>query len=280
MGYIYKITNLINNKVYIGQTSRTIATRWSQHKNSSLTVDTHLYRAMRKYGIENFIIEPIEETVLLNEREIYWISYYNSFEKGYNMTQGGEGFGRQMDYDLLLKEWNNGLTLTDISNKTGHAPKHIRAALQSQGVSTEEIKQRGLKIAAQKHSIDVYQFDLDGNFIQHFQSIREAGHCVNCNPTNILNCCNQKALSAAGFLWSYNKQIDQEIVNKKKNFSKGGKKLKRAVKQFDKNGNYIRTFSSVSEAARSVNGYATNISDVCNHKTKTAYNYIWAYDQG
>ena len=93
-GIIYKITNLINNKVYIGKTLETLETRWKQHKKDSTRfLNRPLYRAMNKYGIENFIIEIIETPMLevLSERECYWIEYYNSFHFGYNATKGGDG---------------------------------------------------------------------------------------------------------------------------------------------------------------------------------------------
>jgi len=83
---------------------------------------------MRKYGIENFSIEQVEETSLLNEREIFWIDYYKSFEKGYNMTLGGEG-GKKIQIDKIISLWNQGLNLSDISLKTGHAIRHISNAL-------------------------------------------------------------------------------------------------------------------------------------------------------
>ena len=93
--YIYKITNLINNKVYIGQT-KDLRKRWKEHCDcaSDRRRTNYLYNAMRKYGIDNFKMEVIEgPTPDYNEREKYWISYYNSFldkNKGYNMTLGGE----------------------------------------------------------------------------------------------------------------------------------------------------------------------------------------------
>ena len=61
---IYKITNKINNKVYIGLTTRTLKYRWSTHitESKNLNNQKHLYRAMRKYGIENFTIEEIDST--------------------------------------------------------------------------------------------------------------------------------------------------------------------------------------------------------------------------
>ena len=78
-GIIYKITNIINNKVYIGQTVNTIKQRWNKHCHSNGC--RSLYNAILKYGKENFNIEiietlPIEE---LDEREIYWINYYKFF---------------------------------------------------------------------------------------------------------------------------------------------------------------------------------------------------------
>lgn len=82
---IYKIENLLNHKIYIGQ-SRNISQRWKDHRNLYKKDDSPLYRAMRKYGIENFSFKIIEECPidLLNERECYWIKYYNSLNEGYN----------------------------------------------------------------------------------------------------------------------------------------------------------------------------------------------------
>lgn len=95
MGYIYKITNDINNKVYIGQTIRSLSQRWSEHKHSACHLknnSNYLYNAMNCYGIEHFKIELIEEceNSLLNNREKYWIQYFDSLYNGYNATPGGE----------------------------------------------------------------------------------------------------------------------------------------------------------------------------------------------
>lgn len=94
---IYKVTNKINNKVYIGQ-SINIENRFQQHKNNCLNenlkdYNTKFYRALRKYGVENFtfeIIEELKDKEKLNEREKYWVSFYNSFKEGYNSNTGGE----------------------------------------------------------------------------------------------------------------------------------------------------------------------------------------------
>lgn len=98
---IYKVTNLINGKVYIGQ-SDNIEFRWKTHRNHSQKkygndYDCLFYRAIRKYGLNNFKFEVIEECQKnqLNEKEMYWIKFYNSFIgfvncNGYNMTRGGQ----------------------------------------------------------------------------------------------------------------------------------------------------------------------------------------------
>lgn len=90
-GYIYRITNLINGKIYIGQTNN-FKRRVSQHKYDSQKIDNYLYRSIRKYGLENFAFEIIEEAPLtqLNELETAYISKFNSYEKGYNLTTGGD----------------------------------------------------------------------------------------------------------------------------------------------------------------------------------------------
>ena len=88
-----------NNKIYVGKTTTCIRDRFSKHVYEANTPNTKgysfiLHKAMRKYGIENFQIEQIEDVDndLINEREIYWIKFYNSMiPNGYNMTLGGEG---------------------------------------------------------------------------------------------------------------------------------------------------------------------------------------------
>ena len=94
---IYKITNMVNGKVYIGQ-SVNIEDRWRCHKSNMNYKNHTIYKAMRKYGFENFKFEVIEECRQedLNNLEIYYIWYYNSYmgnknHNGYNETAGGGG---------------------------------------------------------------------------------------------------------------------------------------------------------------------------------------------
>ena len=87
---IYKVTNKINGKVYIGQ-SVDIGRRWRQHMTAE--DDIYFHKAIQKYGVENFEWEVIEKCKKseLDERESYWIEYYDSYNKGYNCTKGGDG---------------------------------------------------------------------------------------------------------------------------------------------------------------------------------------------
>lgn len=94
---IYKITNNINGKVYIGQTSKSLHKRMSYHKRCAFNYNLEytLYKAFRKYGIDNFTWETLCECSdinEMNEKEIHFIEQYKSFgQQGYNMTSGGEG---------------------------------------------------------------------------------------------------------------------------------------------------------------------------------------------
>ena len=102
---IYKIENLINGHCYIGQ-SINIELRWKRHRDVIETCDYPLYLAIRKYGIDNFSFDIIQECEPheLNELEIYWIKYYNSYYDGYNQTRGGDQYGHNIkisDEDLI-----------------------------------------------------------------------------------------------------------------------------------------------------------------------------------
>lgn len=92
---IYKITNLINNKIYIGLTTTELKVRWNNHRHCVKNDPRHLYCSMRKYGIENFTIEQIDSAdniIKLGELERYYIKKYNSQDPniGYNLSAGGQ----------------------------------------------------------------------------------------------------------------------------------------------------------------------------------------------
>lgn len=207
MGSIYKITNKINGKVYIGQTSRPLKDRWNQHKNDIYKFDSAIYLAIRKYGIDNFTCEEIEscEDKDLNEKEIYWIKYYNSYinatnSNGYNMTLGGRGSRKVTDEELLYL-WNKGLTVTKISQELGMQVNYVYTRIANI-VPAEEITLRRYKT----HEKQIKQLDLNNNLIKIWNSLTEAAKGVGGSPSNISAVCYGNRKSAYGYKWEYYKK--------------------------------------------------------------------------
>lgn len=121
-GFIYKITNKLNNKVYIGQTIQKPIERFYQHcakKCDNYILNMVIHKAIFKYGKDNFTFEVIEEIPKqqLNEREEYWIKYYNSYTDGYNSTKGGQKGNKpfkKIDNKAIIEQYQYGKSLRTI----------------------------------------------------------------------------------------------------------------------------------------------------------------------
>ena len=121
-GFIYKITNKLNNKVYIGQTIQKPIERFYQHcakKCDKYILNMVIHKAIFKYGKDNFTFEVIEEVPKqqLNEREEYWIKYYNSYTDGYNSTKGGQKGNKpfkDIDNNAIIEQYQQGKSLRTI----------------------------------------------------------------------------------------------------------------------------------------------------------------------
>ena len=121
-GFIYKITNKLNNKVYIGQTIQKPIERFYQHcakKCDKYILNMVIHKAIFKYGKDNFTFEVIEEVPKqqLNEREEYWIKYYNSYTDGYNSTKGGQKGNKpfkDIDNKAIIEQYQQGKSLRTI----------------------------------------------------------------------------------------------------------------------------------------------------------------------
>ena len=205
MGYIYCITNLINSKRYVGKTTTTIEERWREHQHDSKKERCEkrpLYSAFNKYGIENFKIEELEyleDNNLLSDREIYWIKELNTYgSNGYNASKGGDGI-TLYDHNEILELYNMGYSSVQISDKIGCERSLIPKVLRAHG-----IKSRG-------SSSIIDQYDLEGNYIQTFDSTMQARDWLFANKitTNkqcrnvILRCCKGENKSAYGYVWKY-----------------------------------------------------------------------------
>lgn len=215
MAFIYKVTNNINQKVYIGKTDRDVETRWKEHKRHAKAL-SHIvfYKALLKYGFDNFTIETIEECDIsvLNAREEYWINFFDSFFSGYNGTLGGEGSKLQIpeeEIEEIKIRYQEGERLDLLCKEFHHDYSKIR----------EELIKRGVVIntnaGPKKLSKAIFAIDpVSLQIIAEYESISAAGRSL-CeegkNPRAIANHIsrykNTKTVSH-GFLWKTLDQIE------------------------------------------------------------------------
>jgi hypothetical protein len=202
---IYKITSP-SNKIYIGQ-SRDINKRIQSYiKGYKLQSQPKLYNSINKYSWENHTFEIIEECEFneLNNKERYWQEYYNSIEQGLNCF-----YTKTEEKPLLFsKEMRNNM---------------------SKG-------QKG-KISPIRRK--VYQFDLEGNFIQEFESIKKASDVLNINASGIRVCCIGEIGKYKNFYFSFEKQF-----KKRKNL------LIKTVVCIDLNTNQRKEYETLSKVIR------------------------------
>lgn len=275
---IYKITNLINEKVYIGQ-SIDINYRFHNHKSESFNpksnaYNTAIHRSIRKYGIENFSFEVIEECAkeLLSEREIYWIAYYNSYGNGYNLTSGGEG-APSIDRQAVFNLWDEGFSIDEIS-KIISCDKHTAIyILESyEQYSKEESYKRGRKNAKNKICKPVLQYDLNGNFVAKYNSATDAANAVKTTSSNIRGVLCGDQQSAGGYQWIREGQEPPGVYKAK------SQNDKKEVLQFDLNHNFIKKHTSMTEAAKSVGLLSPkSITMACKDNKHIAAGYYWEY---
>ena len=237
MGYIYKITNDINNLSYIGQTKKTVDYRFKEHLRQAkyelkgIRPLTHFHSAINKYGATHFHVKTLEQCDdnLLDEREKYWIEYYDTYINGYNSTLGGQ-------FNSIEK----------LADKTTKGEKQV------------------------------IQYDLNGNFIQIFNSAAEAAKTIDIDVSYIRLVCNPNTAnkSAGGFQWRYyikNYPLQIEAIS-----GKSGR-VGQPVNQYDLKGNYLNTFSSIQNAAQVTKQTARNITFACEKKQKRAGMFQWRY---
>lgn len=213
MAYIYQIINDINNKVYVGKTEFSIEKRFKEHCIDAFKDRNEkrpLYSAMRKYGIEHFHIELIEETDNPEKREIYWIEQKRSFKKGYNATLGGDG-RKYLDYDLIIASYKEIQSIKETAIKLGISADSVSNILHTNNIpiiaSPDAIQKKYGKI--------VNMYDLKDNFLQTFPSVHAAArymvenHLTGCKMTtikqHITEVCSGRRKTAAKYKWKYSK---------------------------------------------------------------------------
>lgn len=229
MGYIYLITNKINNKQYIGQTiCEDIESRWKQHR-SKKSIGRCLKFAYLKYGLYNFKFQIIcicfDKDC--NKLEIDYIKKYNTISpNGYNLALGGANKMTHPDTKKLISDKLRGKKLSKeqcekirkrmINNNpqkgkklTEETKKKIRESRIGKKIilTTDAILRRneGLKKGNNKMKKKVGQYDKNNLFIKEFESVKEASRITNISNIGIRNVCNSKKsyYTAGGFIWKF-----------------------------------------------------------------------------
>lgn len=231
---IYAHINKVNSKKYIGQTKQSLDQRFRSgkgYKNSS-----KFNGAIKKYGWDGFEHILLFDGLSLeeaNKKEEELIKKYDTTNDlyGYNIAYGG-------DNHLQSEESINKMRLSKNINKDNY-----------------------------DFYKEVFKYNKDGCFIEKFESIREAERKTGINRTNISACCNGKAKSAGGFLWSNTYREDIKYNSLKQ----------RQVDRYNKEGVYIDSFISAKIAGKELNIEPSSIYACCNGIRNLAGNYIWKF---
>lgn len=237
---IYLVTNLINGKHYVGVTSQGVETRfkehlWDAHKGSK----TIFHNALRKYGVENFRLEILESNIspeCAGEREQYYIRAYDSYyvsRKGYNMTEGGNGTVGYVFTDEVKQKLSEASKGRKFSAQRNEKLRQAMLGREIRPEWREAIRQSRLgkykgqdnafygkhhseatkQQIREKNSGDkVLQLDLEGNIVNEFYNLMDAGRWAAENAskakyttcaTRIREVClsSNKKCTAYGYRW-------------------------------------------------------------------------------
>ena len=209
MGYIYKIRNRIDNKIYVGQTIQDVEARWKDHLKKGSNC-RYLKSAINKYGMDNFEFKLVCITFdnQLDDMEIKYIEQYNSLvPNGYNLRLGGNS-GRhnsetkQKISETLKNRYQNGLIHPRNQLGIPHSEitkKKISESLKGRKMSQESINKR----TTSRRKNKIIQLDIDGNRLNSFDSCKEAAEYIGISLNSINLCCIGKAKTAKGYVWIY-----------------------------------------------------------------------------
>ena len=285
-GYVYCVKNIVTNKLYIGQTTRTPTLRWKQHIKDSKKRDCYFHRAINKYGKDNFILSVLYTSQdkdlkqvkdQLNKMEIYYVEKLNTFNpSGYNSTRGGEGnLGTPCvlyDYDgNLLCEF---LSVTDAGDKLNFSVTtiwHCCNGIHS-GTKFGIFRYKGDDF--NKYKVDyrpdfklpIKTYDYNGNIISVYDSLNELAIETNTTKTSVGRWLrSHKFVNFSFVVFSVYEEFDKKKITFPEN---------RFVDMF-KDGVFVKTFESASDAARYINGDASSISKCLLGKMKIHKGYTF-----
>ena len=286
--YIYKATNKINGKSYVGQTCDFHSRVW-QHQRCYEKEDCDFHRAIKEFGFDNFsweIIETCESEDGACELEKYYIEKFNTYRDGYNMTKGvkGEPYhnaravvlltldGRYIKrYDSAMDAEIDGFNNTDVLLNCKGKRRQTKGYMfmfedeyESNGAKTyRKPEPNGMR--------SIIQCDMEGNFIQKFKSLQEAARITGANRTTISGVLSNTYKSANGYIFVYEEDFPIKDLSIYKKRKKG-----RKIAQVDaKTREIIRVFDRISEAGESLGVNYKAIHNVIDQEGRTAYGYKW-----
>lgn len=306
---IYKITNIINGKSYIGQ-STDIHRRWRNEITDSKCISSHSYdyplmRAFRKYGVDNFKFEIIEEcnSEELNQKEMYWIDYFDTFFHGYNQTLGGDTSIRQPKENVIGVIFD--LINTDMSHKN-IASKWDMSTEMVQGINTGRYWKHNANYPLQKRQNKKVHYYCEkckkeitkgsSLCLECYDNLRKSSsnkpskdiliedlYSCNGNFTKVGKKYNVSSNSVKK--WCINYEMPSKSSDYKEKTIKEPKEkireYKISVVQLDVNTNEeLNRFDSIIDATKSLglkSNCGSHIADVCRGKRETAYGYKWKF---
>lgn len=288
---IYKFQNKINNMIYIGQAAD-LETRKQKHFKNAMYDMSHqekFYQGIREYGWDNFsyeILEQFDNTNYdrnrLDKLEDYYILLYNSlFPNGYNMVRGGT-HGASLSKRIKVKQYDLQGTFIQEFESAAEAGRILNINNSSIIACCKGNRQRAGEYQWRYsndnldaveditknivYSKGIYQYDLQGNLICFYNSIKEASKITNIDSPSIsIGCKTHKVRQ--GFQWRYEDDNTPVEVIKTK-----------YICQYDKDNNFIKKFQTNKEASQSTGINLGNINSCCNGKRKTAGGFIWRYE--
>jgi group I intron endonuclease len=193
---IYKITNP-KGKIYIGQS----VNLKKRKRNYSLLSQTKgqplIHHSILKYGWENHKFEIIEECSIeeLNQKEIYWMSFFNCIEEGLNLKEGGYNIGKHHP-QTIIKMRNTKLN----KKQPWSVPQATLMGKANKGkIRTEEFK-NNIRL---NNSKPVLQYDKQGNFIKKWECGFDAARFLGKQNSAISECCYGKRKTAYNYIWKF-----------------------------------------------------------------------------
>jgi len=225
-GIIYVITNNVNDKKYVGLTTKTIEARFKQHQRTANRGSKYpIHCAIRKYGIENFTYDVIQECSTfdeLNAAEIDWIAKLCTIEQGYNICEGGRGvrgtgiWVHSEDAKRKISIGNSGKVRSqETKKKISESVKRIMTKDHrlkcTLGLRTPEARKKIEENNYAKRRKPVYRYSTFGTYLGSFTCCRDAGKRCEANASNILQCCHGRIPTVHDSFWSFVPLDDNDI---------------------------------------------------------------------